>query len=158
MVLKCSFDSPLGPLTAAAEDEKIVGLWFAGQKYFPATEMKEGDCRSLAAVREWMGAYFRGEKPPAGDITLDLRGTEFRRRVWAELVKIPYGKTVTYGDIASRMGLKNGARAVGGAVGHNPVSVIVPCHRVMGAGGTVTGYAGGVERKIELLKIEGIIK
>jgi len=150
------YPSPLGELTVASDGENIVGLWLDGQKYFAATLNDEVCEKSLPVfdeVRRWLDVYFSGGEP---DFTPPLapRGSEFRRAVWAELLRIPYGETVSYGEIARRLGGKNSARAVGGAVGHNPISVIIPCHRVVGANGSLTGYAGGVDKKIQLLQLE----
>jgi methylated-DNA-[protein]-cysteine S-methyltransferase len=105
-------------------------------------------------VGEWLGAYFAGRKPGIGDLPLAPNGSAFRWSVWKELLAIPYGEVATYGDIAERIGCKS-AQAVGGAVGHNPISIIIPCHRVVGRNGSLTGYAGGLDRKRKLLELEG---
>ncbi len=149
------YDSPLGRLLLAADDIGLCGLWFEGQKFFASiltAESEEKETPAVMRAREWLDIYFSGEAP---DFTppLHLIGTEFQKRVWEELCNIPYGKTVTYGDIARKLGIRS-AQAVGGAVGHNPISLIVPCHRVVGAGGSLTGYAGGIDKKEELLKRE----
>lgn len=151
--------SPLGNITLAGDGEALSGLWFENQRFYRATlapnarECMEKDAFE-AAIR-WLNEYFAGRMPdfmPA----LYPQGSDFRRAVWRELMKIPYGQTTTYGRIAQNMGLaRAGARAVGGAVGHNPISVMIPCHRVLGAGGSLTGYAGGLERKRFLLALEG---
>ena len=154
------YPSPLGEIILASDGEALTGLWFAGQKYEGATlapEHAEKDLPVFAQTRHWLDIYFDGKAP---DFTppLRLRGTDFRQTVWEFLLTIPFGKTVTYGEIAAQIAQKTGgsvsARAVGGAVGHNPISLIVPCHRVVGADGSLTGYAGGVERKEKLLKLE----
>ena len=156
------YRSPLGELLLAADETGLTGAWFAGQKYFargldPAAE--EGEAPALAAARAWLDRYFAGEAPPV-DIPLHLIGTPFQREVWELLLAIPYGQTTTYGGLAVELARRRGAahlsaQAVGGAVGRNPVSVIVPCHRVVGASGSLTGYAGGLDRKIALLTLEG---
>ena len=156
------YDSPLGGVTLASDGEALTGLWFDGQKYFGrglAPTARAVDLPVFARTAAWLDAYFRGEAP---DFTPPLRreGTPFRRAVWEILRTIPYGRTATYGEIAARLAARTGAarasaQAVGGAVGHNPVSLIVPCHRVVGGDGSLTGYAGGVWRKLRLLELEG---
>ena len=161
MAYTCHFESPLGPLTAASDGENLTGLWFDGQKYFAAGLDPEHEEKNLPVFEEtgrWLGLYFRGEIPDFVP-TLRLKGTAFQMAVWEILLTIPYGETMTYGEIARKIASAQGlaqmsAQAVGGAVGHNPVSLIVPCHRVVGADGSLTGYAGGVERKRRLLMIE----
>jgi len=158
------YPSPLGEMLLASDGEALTGAWFAGQKYFargltPEAEPRELPVFSLADA--WLDAYFAGENPPC-DLPLRLCGTPFQRAVWERLLRIPYGTTVTYGAIARELAAERGAarmssQAVGGAVGHNPLSVIVPCHRVTGADGSLTGYAGGLEKKLYLLRLEGAI-
>ena len=152
--------SPLGELILASDGETLTGLWFAGQKYDGSTlapEHEEKDLPVFDETRRWLDAYFTG-KDPGFTPPLRLRGTDFRKAVWKVLLTIPYGKTTTYGEIAAQIARETGgsvsARAVGGAVGHNPISLIVPCHRVVGVNGSLTGYAGGVERKEKLLEME----
>ena len=163
MDLTCTYASPLGDIELASNGEALIGLWFKGQKYDAATlsptVQEKPDDPVLAQARAWLDAYFEGRDP--GEIpSCAPRGSEFRQLVWAKLAEIPYGELVTYGDIAKAIeadtGKKCSARAVGGAVGHNPVSIILPCHRVVGASRSLTGYAGGIERKIALLKLEGV--
>ncbi len=155
------YNSPLGRLTAASDGRALIGLWFDGQKYFADTLGKETQEKMLPVFEEtgrWLEIYFGGRKP---DFTpeLSMRTTQFRRVVWEILLKIPYGKTMTYGEIADRIAGQRGlshmsAQAVGGAVGHNSISLIIPCHRVIGADGSLTGYAGGIEKKKKLLEME----
>jgi len=160
----CGYDSPLGSITLAAGDDGLKGLWFNGQRYFGGTldaPMEPGENKHLVAAREWLDDYFAGKKPSLSRITIAPIGTEFRRVVWQLLQEIPYGQTSTYGDIAQqaaeRLGKEKGsARAVGGAVGHNPISIIVPCHRVVGSSGSLTGFGGGIPRKLQLLEHEGV--
>lgn len=157
-----AIDSPLGPITVASDGDAIVGLWLEGQKYFEATleaAEERPDLPVFAEVRTWLERYFAGEDPGALP-PVNPRGTAFQQRVWALLAEIPYGQLTTYGQIAHRIeeqtGARASARAVGGAVGHNPISIILPCHRVVGSSGSLTGYAGGLEKKIALLGIEGV--
>ena len=137
------YDSPLGGVLLAADNAGLTGLWFNGAKYFAA---------NLDETARWLDIYFAGGQP---DFTppLHLIGSDFRRRVWKRLLEIPYGQTTTYGAL---LGGGMSAQAVGGAVGHNPISIIVPCHRVIGANGSLTGYAGGIDKKIGLLTLEGV--
>lgn len=157
----CDHESPLGKMLLAADDGGLMGAWFYGQRYFArgleGAEKNERrgvpfDSPVLLAARRWLDAYFAGERPDAADVPLAPRGTAFQRRVWDALLAIPYGETRAYGELAAVLG--SSPRAVGAAVGRNPISVIVPCHRVLGAGGSLTGYAGGLERKQDLLELE----
>lgn len=152
------YTSPLGPMLIESEDEAITGLWFIGQKYFPEAHISAPPTAPVPLVllraEAWLERYFAGERPSPFELELDPRGSEFRRRVWEILLTIPYGETASYGDIAQNLkqqGIKASAQAVGGAIGHNPISIIIPCHRVIGADGSLTGYAGGLERKTALL-------
>ena len=147
--------SPVGVLTLAGDGENLVGLWLEGQKYFGAKLDLSGEGMSpiLEEAKNWLDRYFAGERPSPAELPLAPVGTPFQRTVWKQLCEIPYGTLTTYGELAKR--LRTSARAVGSAVGHNPISIIVPCHRVMGADGSLTGYAGGVERKRWLLEHEG---
>lgn len=153
----CRYDSPLGEITLASDGEAIVGLWFEGQKHFAATVSEKTTSGTSAVFDEaarWLDAYFAGHEPDETP-PLRLRGTDFQKAVWIALLEIPFGETTTYGALAERLGLgRGGARAVGAAVGRNPISIMVPCHRVLGSDGSLTGYAGGVERKRKLLELE----
>ena len=150
-----AYDSPLGEILLASDGEALTGLWFEGQRRFAATLAPGHEERILPVFEEtaaWLDAYFSGAQP---DFTPLLRpaGTAFQREVWALLRAIPYGQTVSYAELAARLG-RSSARAVGGAVGRNPISLLIPCHRVIGADGSLTGYAGGLERKNRLLALE----
>lgn len=156
-------ESPIGGLLIASNGEAITGLWFEGQKYFADTlerEHEEADIQIFRQTKEWLGAYFAGINPGAVPPVM-LEGSLFRMTVWGILMGIPYGSAITYKEIGARVASKLGlghmsAQAVGGAVGHNPVSIMVPCHRVLGSDGRLTGYAGGLDKKAYLLRLEGI--
>ena len=157
------YQSPLGGITISSDGTSLTGLWFDGQKYFASTlgaDYKTKDLPVFTEAKRWLDIYFSGREP---DFTppLSLKGSAFRMAVWQILQSIPYGQTITYGDIARQLAAQTGktkmsAQAVGGAVGHNHISIIVPCHRVVGAGGSLTGYAGGIDKKVQLLELEGI--
>lgn len=158
------YDSPVGELWLASDGHSLVGLWMTGQKYFGgaiADSMTEKPNEPvLVAVAAWLDRYFAGEKPSVSELSLAPAGSDFRRQVFEILMEIPYGEVTTYGEIAKRIAKAGGrqtfsAQSVGGAVGHNPISIIIPCHRVIGADGSLTGYAGGTARKIQLLEHEG---
>ena len=157
------YGSPLGGILLAGDEIGLTGLWFDGQKHFAHgldPDHREGDLPALEQAAMWLDAYFAGRAP---DFTPPLRtiGTEFQREVWRLLLQIPYGETTTYGElarkVAARRGLKSmSAQAVGGAVRHNEISIIIPCHRVIGTNGSLTGYAGGIDKKMKLLELEGV--
>ena len=154
------YASPLGSVTLAGDGTALTGLWFDGQKHFAETLSADHEERNLPVFEEtkrWLNCYFSG-RAPGFTPPLAPRGTTFRKAVWEILTEIPPGKTTTYSEVAERLsrrtGVRTSARAVGNAVGHNPILLIIPCHRVVGAGGSLTGYAGGIERKILLLKME----
>ena len=155
------YPSPLGTILTASDGDAITGLWFEGQKYFAAALDREHEDRDLPVFAEtdrWLNIYFSCKAP---DFTppLRMKTTPFRRAVWEILLTIPYGQTVTYGEIAERIAKERGikyisAQAIGGAVGHNAISLIIPCHRVIGADGSLTGYAAGIDKKRKLLEME----
>ncbi len=152
------YASPIGAITVAGSGESITGLWFKGQKYEPPElhTYAYKETPALKRAAEWLDSYFKGERPEQ-PLPLAPGGSAFRRAVWDILITIPYGETTTYGAIAKRLaalGYKPCAQAVGGAVGHNPISILIPCHRVLGANGALTGYAGGIEKKEWLLRLE----
>jgi methylated-DNA-[protein]-cysteine S-methyltransferase len=163
MICKVILKHELGTVAAAANSGAVTGLWFEGQKYFPVDlEGKQADENRgeelFYTLKKWLESYFKGENPPV-NFPLAPKGGEFRQIVWKLLLEIPYGRFTTYGEIASKIALSRGikrlsAQAVGGAVGHNPISIIIPCHRVIGADRGLTGYAGGIWRKERLLSLE----
>jgi len=164
MTYTTHYTSPLGDLLLAERDGSLTGLWIEGQKYFAGIPDEGGEERetpTLALTKVWLDRYFAGEKPQIGELPLSPVGSEFQRAVWDILREIPYGEVTTYGDIAKKIALgmgkpKMSAQAVGGAVGRNPISIIIPCHRVVGAHGSLTGYAGGIDIKVKLLSHEGV--
>ncbi len=156
MVVTQSYASPLGEMLLSADEAGVTGLWFAQQKYYARglpPEAVPGETPVLAQARQWLNVYFSGRQPDFLP-PLHPNGTDFQKAVWNLLLQIPYGKTMTYGEIARRLGKTMSAQAVGSAVGHNPISIIIPCHRVVGTNGSLTGYAGGIQRKIRLLELE----
>ncbi len=165
MYYMTTYSSPVGLLTLACDSAgSLVGLWMAGQKYFGATVPEEIALKDnmpvLIAAKSWLDRYFAGKKPAAHELPLAPIGNEFRRTVWEILCEIPYGQVITYGDIAKKLAKRMGknsmsSQAVGGAVGHNPISIIIPCHRVVGASGSLTGFSGGLDKKLTLLEHEG---
>ena len=155
MIFTQHYVSPLGGMLLAADEQGLTGLWFDGAKYFAANlpeKREEKRTPILDEAARWLDLYFAGRQPDFMP-PLHLIGSDFRQRVWKRLLAIPYGQTATYGAL---LGGGMSAQAVGGAVGHNPVSIIVPCHRVVGANGSLTGYAGGIDKKIRLLALEGV--
>ena len=163
MIYLSTFESPVGKISLASNGAGLVNLWCETQK--PSISMQDiiwKDDEILLEVKEWLKRYFAGDKPGNYELPLVMMGTEFRQEVWQLLSKIPYGQTVTYGDLAKRVAIKLGktkmsAQAVGGAVGCNPIPIIVPCHRVVGANGKLVGYTGGLDLKTWLLHHEGIL-
>lgn len=157
----CKIETPLGTMVAAAEAGKLRGVWFTTQKHFPKDytqwEVKE-DYPVFHQLKKWLSAYFEGKKVEA-DLPLDPLGTAFQKMVWKYLLQIPYGETTTYGEIAKMVAMEMkkptmSAQAVGGAIGRNPISIIIPCHRVIGANRALTGYDGGLDKKEALLRLE----
>lgn len=155
------YNSPLGGILLAADEIGLTGLWFNGQKYFARSlpaGYTEQNTPALSEAKRWLEFYFKGKEPNFMP-PLHIVGSAFRRSVWEILLQIPYGKTTTYGEIARQLAKKQklprmSAQAVGGAVGHNEISIIIPCHRVVGTNGSLTGYAGGIDKKIKLLELE----
>jgi methylated-DNA-[protein]-cysteine S-methyltransferase len=164
MYYSTTYLSPVGLITLACDGDNLVGLWLEGQKYHGDTifeaMIEKDDIPVFDAAKKWLDRYFAGEKPTISELPIAPMGGDFRKAVWNILCKIPYGEVITYGDIAKKMAVKMdkdsmSSQAVGGAVGHNPISIIIPCHRVVGSNGSLTGYAGGIATKTKLLELEG---
>lgn len=163
MIYTQHYDSPLGGILLAADETGLTGLWFDGEKYYAdnlAAEHEARDTQALGAAKRWLDVYFAGKGP---DFLPPLHpiGSAFRQEVWQLLLEIPYGQTTTYGALARRLAERRGlrhmsAQAVGGAVGHNEISILIPCHRVVGTSGSLTGYAGGIDKKLSLLRLEQV--
>lgn len=148
-----TMDSPVGLLTLAGRDGKLMHLRMVDQTYEPSRQRWEVDENAFPEAVEQLSEYFAGDRTEF-DLELDMMGTQFQRRVWEALQAIPYGQTCSYGEIARQIGSPSAFRAVGLANGHNPIGIIVPCHRVIGANGSLTGYGGGLDRKRALLELE----
>lgn len=163
MIYTDTYRSPLGKITLAGTEHALTGLWFEGQAFFADTlpeSCEEKETPLFLDAKHWLDMYFSGKVP---DFTppLQMQTTPFRKSVWEIMLSIPYGETMTYGEIAPGIASHRGisrmsAQAVGNAVGHNPISLIIPCHRVVGQGGNLTGYAGGIDRKLQLLALEKV--
>ena len=157
------YNSPIGEITFASNGSELTGLWLEGQKYYADNLLQNYEEKSLPIfdlTKKWLDVYFSGKEPDFVPPIAIVGVSPFRKRVWEILLTIPYGQTLTYGQIAKQIEQETGkrvsAQAVGGAVGHNSVSIVIPCHRVVGANGSLTGYAGGIDKKIALLKLEGV--
>lgn len=156
MLNKMIYRSPLGDLSLIASQDGLRGIWFLGQKYFERginQEVRLGTGPILEMASDLLDLYFAGQAPDLTNLPLDWQGTDFQKRVWQALLLIPFGQTTTYGNLAQLVGVNSG-QAIGGAVGRNPISILVPCHRVLSRTGQLTGYAGGLEKKIWLLEHE----
>ena len=160
-----TYRSSIGNILLAEKNKQLVGLWLENQKYylagFDCAEKIEKDSEILIKTKQWLDRYFNKENPNINELDLNPYGSEFQASVWNILKKIPYGQTITYKEIAAEIAKEKGvksmsAQAVGNAVGHNPISIIIPCHRVVGTNGSLTGYAGGLDKKIWLLKHENV--
>jgi methylated-DNA-[protein]-cysteine S-methyltransferase len=165
MYYSTTYPSPVGLITLARDGGNLTGLWIAGQKYHGDTiyeaRIEKSNMPVFTAAKRWLNRYFAGKKPAISELPLAPLGGTFRQGVWAILCEIPYGKVITYSSIAKKMAAKMNkermsSQAVGGAVGHNPISIIIPCHRVVGSNGSLTGYAGGIQTKVKLLEMEGV--
>lgn len=166
MFYTAQYHSPVGTLTLSCDGTQLTGLWIQNQKYFGATlsgkVLEQEELPVLVQTKEWLDRYFSGTRPEISELPLSPAGSPFRQTVWQLLCEIPWGSVTTYGEIARKAAVQLGrqtlsSQAVGGAVGHNPISIIIPCHRVVGSDGGLTGYAGGLDKKIWLLKHEGVV-
>ena len=159
MLYSTNYKSPVGDMLIVSDGKAIKGIWFDGQKHFKSTVESEltvnDELIIFENVKKWLDDYFNGINPEI-DFKLKPEGTEFRKKVWQILSEIQYGETMTYGEIASKISPTMSAQAVGGAVGANPIAIVIPCHRVLGKNAKLTGYAAGIDKKMELLKIENI--
>ena len=167
MYYSTTYPSSVGLITLACDGEgkNLVGLWMKGQKYYgdtvPEVMLENSTLPIFNVAKKWLDRYFAGEKPDIFELPLAPIGGKFRQEVWKILCEIPYGRVITYGGIAKEMAAKlnkksMSSQAVGGAVAHNPISIIIPCHRVVGSDGSLTGYSGGITTKTKLLKFEGV--
>ena len=164
MIYTTHYKSPVGDILLASKNNKLIGLWIEGQKYYLSNlkdEIKEEEKEILIKTKDWLDRYFKGEEPSINELDLNPLGSNFRKSVWKILREIPYGEVITYKDIADTIAKQKGlkkmsSQAVGGAVSHNPISIIIPCHRVVGSNGSLTGYAGGIDKKVYLLKHEKV--
>ena len=162
---KTTYHSPLGLMTLASTGQHLTGLWLANQAHFAETLTDDAVTNDTLQVfidtKNWLASYFSGHQPTIAALPLAPAGSSFRLAVWLILCEIPYGELITYGEIAKKLAItmekaSMSSQAVGGAVGHNPISIIIPCHRVIGANGSLTGYAGGMDAKVSLLRLEGV--
>ena len=164
MIYISYYESPVGKILLAVKHHQLIGLWIEGQKHylqkFQDEIVEKQDDVILVKTKLWLDQYFHGERPEITELPLNPVGSDFRKMVWNLLIEIPYGNVTTYGAIAKKIeeqtGKRMSAQAVGGAVGHNPISIIIPCHRVIGQNGNLTGYAGGIDKKIKLLELEQV--
>jgi len=165
MIYTAYYNSPLGKILLASKDNKLIGLWIQGQKHYLSNLKEEfyenNNDEILVKTKKWLDRYFNNKKPDINELKLNPMGSQFKKSVWKILCKIPYGKVTTYGKIAEQTARQKGitkmsAQAIGVAIGRNPISIIIPCHRVVGTDGKLTGYAGGIDKKIFLLKHENV--
>ena len=165
MVLASNYVSPIGNLLIVVKNDKLIGLWMEHQKYYKQNIKEEmvisDDNPMIVKTKKWLNRYFSGQNPSMNELNLELIGSDFRKVVWKLLIQIPYGSVTTYQIIAQKLAMIKGikkmsAQAIGGAIGHNPILIIIPCHRVVGTNGSLTGYAGGISKKLYLLKHEKV--
>ena len=157
MTFCTQYHSPIGPLTLTSDGSSLTGLWMESQNPDLTDAQWQDDLAIFDSARRWLEDYFVGN-PREIDFPLSPAGTAFQHRVWDLLLTIPYGQTTTYGALARQLGPNMSAQAVGQAVGRNPIGIIIPCHRVIGAGGKLTGYAGGLDNKKWLLRHESSLR
>lgn len=159
MEYRSYYNSPIGKIILSSNGKEITGLWFESSRFIEVLDKRDFVLEELPVfllTKDWLDGYFKGEKPDFKEIPIHLEGTEFSLKVWKILSGIPYGEVMTYGEIAKMIDAKMSSQAVGHAVGYNPISIIIPCHRVIGAKGKLVGYGGGLDKKIALLRMEGV--
>lgn len=165
MIYFSNYSSPIGQLMLASDGENLVGLWVEGQKYFGGKTkenfVEKQNLKIFFETKKWLDEYFLGKNPGIKSLSLAPKGSDFQRKIWEFLREVPYGKTTTYKEIAKKVAAwmkreRMSGQAVGGAIGRNPISIIIPCHRIVGADGNLTGYASGLKNKVQLLKLEGV--
>lgn len=156
------YKSPVGELLLASDDIGLTGIWFDKDKFNASKDSayEKKETPFISEAKRWLDVYFQGKEPDFTP-TMHVTGTPFQEEVWEMLSRIPYGKTTTYGEIAGELARRRGipkmsAQAVGSAVGRNKISIAIPCHRVIGADGSLTGYGGGLDKKTFFLKLEGV--
>lgn len=165
MIYTSYYKSPIGNILLASKDNQLIGLWFENQKHYKANNQEEqienDNDTTIIKTKNWLDRYFNNEQPNPQELKLNPKGTDFQETIWKFLLEIPYGEVITYKDLATQFAkIKKrksmSSQAIGGAVGHNPISIIIPCHRVVSTSGSITGYAGGIEKKVKLLIHENV--
>ena len=159
MKYKANYPSPIGNLTLISDGTNLTHVILEKESYYQNIKKEAKTNDNLEIFKQtkiWLDKYFNKEKPNIDDLKLKLEGTPFQIKVWNALKTISYGQTVTYGFVAQKVNSKTSARAVGGAIGHNPIPIVIPCHRVVGTNNNLTGFTGGIDVKIKLLKLEGL--
>ena len=159
MLYKSYYKSPLGILTLISDKDTLNYILFENDRFYENIKPKaiEKDLKIFTQTKNWLDKYFKGQNPNINELNINPKGTIFQKEIWNVLKTIPYGKTITYKEIAKKINKPKAYRAVGSAIGHNPIPIIIPCHRVIGANNKLTGYSGGIENKIKLLKLEGVL-
>lgn len=159
MLYKSIYKSPLGMLTLISDKDTLNYILFENDRFYENLKAKaiEKDLKIFTQTKLWLDKYFKGQNPNINELNINPKGTIFQKEIWNILKTIPYGKTITYKEIAKKLNKPKSYRAVGSAIGHNPIPIIIPCHRVIGANNKLTGYSGGIENKIKLLKLEGVL-
>ncbi len=159
MLYKSYYKSPLGILTLISDKDTLNYILFENDRFYENIKPKaiEKDLKIFTQTKKWLDKYFKGQNPNINELNINSKGTIFQKEIWNVLKTIPYGKTITYKEIAEKLNKPKAYRAVGSAIGHNPIPIIIPCHRVIGANNKLTGYSGGIENKIKLLKLEGVL-
>ena len=160
MIRHAHYESPIGRIIAVAADDAITDIDFVDAKYvarLPADSVEDPRHPVLRECVRELAEYFAGQRR-LFELPLAPRGTDFQQRIWKGIARVPWGKTITYAELAESARAPGSARAAGAATGRNPIGIVVPCHRIVGADGSLTGYAGGLERKTKLLELEGVLQ